>query len=88
MHWVTKIGQKETGKKASCSGESRFLMWHSDRLVFGLNNMKAWIHPYCINGSDCCWWCNGVRDTFLAYFGHFSANWAPFKLHSLPEYCC
>ncbi len=27
-------------------------------------------------------------DIFLAHFGPFSTNWASFKHHSLPEYCC
>ncbi len=30
----------------------------------------------------------GVGDIFLAHFGHLSTNWASFKCHSLPEYCC
>ncbi len=42
----------------------------------------------CLNGSGSWWWCNGVRDIFLAHFGSFSTNWASFKRHSLPEYCC
>ncbi len=40
----------------------------------------------CLNGSG--WWCNGVGDIFLAHFGILSTNWASFKRHSLPEYCC
>ncbi len=32
--------------------------------------------------------CNGVGDIFLAHFGPLSTNWALFKHHSLPEYCC
>ncbi len=27
-------------------------------------------------------------DIFLAHFGPLSTNWASFKRHSLPEYCC
>ncbi len=27
-------------------------------------------------------------DIFLAHFGPLSTNWASFKHHSLPEYCC
>ncbi len=27
-------------------------------------------------------------DIFLSHFGLLSTNWASFKLHSLPEYCC
>ncbi len=33
-------------------------------------------------------WCNGVGDIFLAHFGPLSTNWASFKRHSQPEYCC
>ncbi len=40
----------------------------------------------CLNGSG--WWCNGVGDIFLAHFGPLSTNWALFKHHSRPEYCC
>ncbi len=39
-------------------------------------------------GSDWWWWCNGGGDIFLAHFGPLSTNWALFKHHSLPEYCC
>jgi len=55
---------------------------------FGVINMKAWILLPCINGLGWCWWCNGVSDIFLSHFGPLSTNWALFKLHSLPEYCC
>lgn len=53
---------------------------------FGINNMKAWTHPALLNGSGCCWWCNGVGDIFLPQFGHLSTNRAWFKHHSQPEY--
>ncbi len=29
-----------------------------------------------------------ILDIFLAHFGPLSTNWASFKLHRLPEYCC
>ncbi len=45
---------------------------------FDVKNMKAWWW----------WWCNAVGDIFLAHFGPLSTNWASFKHHSLPEYCC
>ncbi len=50
---------------------------------FGIKNM-----PTCLNGSGWWWWCNGVGYIFLAHFGPLSTNWASFKGHSLPEYCC
>ncbi len=55
---------------------------------FGVKNMKAWIILSCLNGSGWWWWCNGTGDIFLAHFGPLSTNWAAFKRHSLPEYCC
>ncbi len=59
--------------------EKRCLVW------------RTWKHgsilPY-LKCSGCWWWCNGVGDIFLAHFGPFSTNWASFKRHSLPEYCC
>ncbi len=46
--------------------------------------MKALIHPA---------WSQRFRlvvvwDIFLTHFGPLSTNWALFKRHSLPEYCC
>ncbi len=55
---------------------------------FGIKNIKAWIILPCLSGSGWWWWCNGVRDIFLAHFGPLSTNWASFKRHSQPEYCC
>ncbi len=49
---------------------------------FGVKNMKAWIHP-CLNSSGWWWWCNCVGDIFT-----LCTNWASFKCHILPEYCC
>ncbi len=43
---------------------------------------------FCLSGSGYWWWCNGVGDIFLAHFGPLSTNWASFKHHNLPEYCC
>ncbi len=54
---------------------------------FGVKNMKAWIILPCLNGSDCWWWCNGVGGIF-SWHTSYSTNWALFKHHSLPEYCC
>ncbi len=79
----------EDWKNIAWSDESRFLLQHSDvGSEFGVKNMKAWIILPCLNGSDCWWWCNGGGDIFLAHFGSFSTNWALFRRHSLPEYCC
>ncbi len=79
----------EDCKNVAWSDESWFLLQHSDvGSEFGVKNMKAWIILPCLNGSGCWWWCNGVGDIFLAHFGSLSTNWASFKHHSLPEYCC
>jgi len=76
-------------KNVAWSDESRFLLYiQMVGSVFGIKNMKAWIH-LCqwihLNISGWWWWCNGVGDIYLAHFG---TNWASFKHHSLPEYCC
>ncbi len=79
---------KEDCKNIDWSNESGFLLQHSDvGSEFGVKNMKAWIILPCLNGSG-RWWCNDVGDIFVAHFGHLSINWASFKRHSLPEYCC
>jgi len=53
-------------------------------------------HIQCIENMDhhalfplCrwCWWCNGMRDGFWHTLGPFSAIWASFKCHGLPEHC-
>ncbi len=63
----------ENWKNVAWSEESRFLLRHSDvGSVFGIKNMKAWIH-LCqwihLNSSAWWWWCNGVGDIYLAHFG-------------------
>ncbi len=78
----------EDCKNVAWSDESGFLL-HSDvGSEFSLKYMKAWIILPCLNGSGWLWWCNGVGDIFLAHFGSLRTNWASFKHHSLPEYCC
>ncbi len=75
----------EDWKNVAWSDESRFLLQHSDGRVRIWRKEHGSIMP-CLNGSG--WWCNGVGYIFLAYFGPLSTNWASFKCHSLPEYCC
>jgi len=41
-HRLTKMGELEDWKNVAWSNESRFQMIGSE---FGLNNLKAWIHP-------------------------------------------
>lgn len=57
------------------------------RSEFATNNMKAWIHPACINSSGWWWWCYGVEDIFWVHFGPHSTKWASFKHRSPPAYC-
>ncbi len=45
---------------------------------FGVKNMKAWIILPYLN----------VPRKYPQHFGPLSTNWASFKHHSLPEYCC
>ncbi len=83
QNWTT-----EDCRNIAWSDESRFLLLHSDvGSEFGVKNMKAWIILPCLNGSGWCWF-NDVGDIVLAHFGSLSTNWASFKHHSLPEYCC
>lgn len=42
---------------------------------FSINNMKVWIHS-ALYSSGWGWWCNGVGDIFLAYFGQLTTNQA------------
>ncbi len=72
-------------KNVAWSDESRFLLQHSD----GRDRIWRKEHESMdLNGSGWWWWCNGVGDIFLAHFGPLKTNWASFKCHSLPEYCC
>ncbi len=50
----------------------------------GVKNMKS-MDPSCLvsNGSGCWWWCNGVGDIFLEYFGPLNTNWALFKIYEI-----
>lgn len=52
---------------------------------FGVNNMKAWIHPILYQRFVA----GGVRgEYFLRTLCPLSNNWASFKLCNLREYCC
>ncbi len=50
-----------------------FLLQHSDGVRIRHKEQKHGSILPCLNGSD-WWWCNGVRDIFLAHFGSFSTN--------------
>ncbi len=76
----------EDWKNVAWFDESRFLLRHSDgRVRIWLKEHES-MDPSCLVST--VQWCNGVGDIFLANFGHLSTNWASFKRHSLPEYCC
>ena len=59
------------------------------RSEFGVNNMKAWIHPALSTvqtgggGGVVMMW--GIF--LLAHFGPLSTNWASFKRHALLNLC-
>ncbi len=80
----------EDCKNVAWSDESQFLLRHSD------GNVRIWCKEHekhgsilpCLQGSGWWWWCNGVGDSFLAHFWPLSTNWASFKHHSIPKYCC
>ncbi len=56
----------EDCKNITWSDESGFLLQYSDvGSEAGVKNMKAWIIRPCLNGSGCCWWCNGGGGYFL-----------------------
>ncbi len=80
----------EDWKNVAWSDETRFLL----RLSYGSVRICREEHesmdPSCLvstvqaaGGGVMVW---GI--IFLALFGHLSTNWASFKRHSLPEYCC
>ncbi len=69
----TKVCQNwaiEDWKKVVWFDESNFLIW-MEGSEFGVHFMKA---LPCINGSDLCLWCNGVRNIFSTYFGPLSTH--------------
>ncbi len=85
-----QIWTVEDCKNVAWSDESRFLLRHSDGRVriWRKDHGKHGSTLPCLNGSSSWWWCNGVRDIFLAHFGPLSTNRASFKPHRLPDYCC
>ncbi len=78
------------GKNVAWSDESRFLLRHSDGRVIIWRKEHESMDPSCLVSTVQAGGC-GVMvwgDIFLVHFGPLSTNWAPFKHHSLPEYCC
>ncbi len=69
--------------------ESQFLLRHSDGRVRIWHKEHESMDPSCLvstvqaGGGGVMVW--GI---FSSHFGPLSTNWALFKLHSLPEYCC
>ncbi len=73
----------------SWSDESRFLLRHSDGRVIIWRKEHESMDPSCLVSTVQA--AGGVMvwgDIFLAHFGPLRTNWASFKRHSLPEYCC
>ncbi len=55
-----------------------------------VRDVRAGVLRY-LNSLQCTIFCElncSSTDIFLAHFGPLSTNWALFKHHSLPEYCC
>ncbi len=80
----------EDWKNIAWSDESWFLLRHSDGRVRIWCKEHESMDPSCLvskvqaaGGGVMVW-----GDIFLAHFGPLSTNWASFKRHSLPEYCC
>ncbi len=78
----------EDWKTFAWSDESRFLLRHSDVRVRIWCKEHESMDPSSLNGSGWWWWCKCVGDIFLAHTRGLSTNWALFKRHSLPKYCC
>ncbi len=78
----------EDWKTFARSDESRFLLRHSDGRVRIRCKVHESMDPSSLNGSGWWWWCKCVGDIFLAHTRGLSTNWALFKRHSLPKYCC
>ncbi len=69
-------------KNVAWSDESRFLLQHSD------GKEQENIDPSCLVSTVLAVGGGGVMVRGIFYFGPLSTNWASFKPHSLPEYCC
>ncbi len=87
--WTVQNWTIEDWKNVAWSDESRFLLRHSDGRVRIWCKEHESMDPSCLvsmvqaGGGVMVW---GIF--FLAHFGPLSTNWALFKRHSLPEYCC
>ncbi len=79
----------EDCKNVAWSYESRFLLQHSDGRVRIRRKEHESMDPSClVSMVQAPGGGGGVGDIFLTNFGPLSTNWASFKRHSLPEYCC
>ncbi len=72
----------EDWKNVAWSDESRFLLRHSDGRVRIWHKEHESMDPSCLVSTV------QAGGGVLAHFGPLSTNWASFKRHSLPEYCC
>ncbi len=75
----------EDWKNVAWSDESRFLLRHSDGRV------RIWRKEHESMDSSCLVsmvQAAGGGGVMVQHFGPLSTNWAMFKCHSLPEYCC
>ncbi len=76
----------EDWKNVAWPDESRFLLRHSEGRVRIWRKENESMDPSCLVSMVQAG--GGVGDIFLAHFVPLSTNWASFKRHSLPKYCC
>ncbi len=73
----------EDWKNVVSSDESRFLLQHSDGVRIWRKDPSCLVSTVQAGGGVMVW---GIFSWHT--LGPFSTNWASFKHHSLPEYCC
>ncbi len=81
QHWTIK-----DWKNVAWSDESWSMLRHSDGRVRIWHKEHESMDPSCFVSTVQAG--GGVGDIFLAHFGPLSTNWASFKHHSIPDYCC
>ncbi len=80
----------EDWKNVAWSDESRFLLRHSDGRVRIWRKVHESMDPSCLVSTvqTAAGGGGGVMVWGIYFLGTLNTNWALFKCHSLPEYCC
>ncbi len=79
----------EDWKNVAWSDESRFLLRHSDGRVRIWCKEHESMDPSCLVSTvQTAAGGGGVMVWGIYFLGTLNTNWALFKCHSLPEYCC